>query len=225
MAFHRQKYWSGLPSPTPGDLPKPGIEPGSPALQADAFPSEPPGKPLARYLDRGRRARRKARPAGHRPAFDHHHHRRRVPARGPRPCRARDAWGPPVRRSTAARRSPPTPKDHPHIPPKRAEPSPTTSYTGTAAPHPADPVLRPRPPGPPTRARGPGTLLPPPPRAERTGSVAPSGQGHDRGERARDKTAARGVGRGGREQAPRLGGREEASGDRASGPEQRTTTG
>ena len=37
--------WSGLPFPSPGDLPNPGIEPGSPALWADALPSEPPGKP------------------------------------------------------------------------------------------------------------------------------------------------------------------------------------
>ena len=45
MGFSRQECWSGLPFPSPGDLPDPGIEPGSPALQADAFPSEPPGKP------------------------------------------------------------------------------------------------------------------------------------------------------------------------------------
>ena len=45
MGFSRQEYWSGLPSPSPGDLPDPGIEPGSPALQADALPSEPPAKP------------------------------------------------------------------------------------------------------------------------------------------------------------------------------------
>ena len=44
MEFSRQEYWSGLPFPSPGDLPDPGIEPGSPALQADALPSEPPGK-------------------------------------------------------------------------------------------------------------------------------------------------------------------------------------
>ena len=44
MGFSRQKYWSGLPFPSPGDLPNPGIEPGSPALQADALSSEPPGK-------------------------------------------------------------------------------------------------------------------------------------------------------------------------------------
>ena len=45
MEFSRQEYWSGLPFPSPGDLPDPGIEPGSPALQADALPAEPPGKP------------------------------------------------------------------------------------------------------------------------------------------------------------------------------------
>ena len=45
MEFSRQKYWSGLPSPPPGDLPDPGIDPGSPSLQADSLPSQPPGKP------------------------------------------------------------------------------------------------------------------------------------------------------------------------------------
>ena len=45
MEFSRQEHWSGLPFPSPGDLPNPGIEPRSPALQADALPSEPPGKP------------------------------------------------------------------------------------------------------------------------------------------------------------------------------------
>ena len=44
-AFSRQEYWSGLPFPSPGDLPDPGIEPSSPALQANASPSEPLGKP------------------------------------------------------------------------------------------------------------------------------------------------------------------------------------
>ena len=46
VGFSRQEYWSGLPFPSLGDLPDPGIEPGSPALQADSLPSEPPGKPL-----------------------------------------------------------------------------------------------------------------------------------------------------------------------------------
>ena len=45
MGFSRQECWSGWPFPSPGDLPKPGIESESPALQADALPSEPPGKP------------------------------------------------------------------------------------------------------------------------------------------------------------------------------------
>ena len=44
MEFSRQEYWSGLPFPSPGDLPNPGIEPGSPTLQADTLPSEPPRK-------------------------------------------------------------------------------------------------------------------------------------------------------------------------------------
>ena len=44
MGFSRQECWSGLPFPSPGDLPDPGIEPRSPALQADALLSEPPGK-------------------------------------------------------------------------------------------------------------------------------------------------------------------------------------
>ena len=44
MGFSRQEYWSGLPFPSPGDLPDPGIEPTSLALQADSLPSEPPGK-------------------------------------------------------------------------------------------------------------------------------------------------------------------------------------
>ena len=43
MEFSRQEYWSGLPCPSPGDLLNPGIEPGSPAFQADALSSQPPG--------------------------------------------------------------------------------------------------------------------------------------------------------------------------------------
>ena len=46
MGFSRQEYWSGVPFSSPGDLPNPGIEPRSPALQADALLSEPPGKPF-----------------------------------------------------------------------------------------------------------------------------------------------------------------------------------
>ena len=45
MGFSRQEYWIGLPFLFPGDLPDPGIEPGSPAFQADALTSELPGKP------------------------------------------------------------------------------------------------------------------------------------------------------------------------------------
>ena len=43
--FSRKAYWRGLPCPLPGDLPNPGIEARSPALQTDSFQSEPPGKP------------------------------------------------------------------------------------------------------------------------------------------------------------------------------------
>ena len=49
MGFSRQEYWSGLPFPSPGDLPDPGIEPRSPALETDALTSEPPGKPLCPF--------------------------------------------------------------------------------------------------------------------------------------------------------------------------------
>ena len=45
MEFSRQEYWSGLSFPSPGDLPNPGIEPRSPASEADSLPSVPPGKP------------------------------------------------------------------------------------------------------------------------------------------------------------------------------------
>ena len=51
MGFFRQEYWSGLPFPSPGDLPNPEIEPESPALQADSLPSEPPGKTHIQYKD------------------------------------------------------------------------------------------------------------------------------------------------------------------------------
>ena len=47
--FSRQEYWSGSPFPSPGDVPDSVIEPRSPALQADALPSEPPGKPKLHY--------------------------------------------------------------------------------------------------------------------------------------------------------------------------------
>ena len=47
MGIPRQEYWSGLPFPSPGNLPYPGIKPRSPALQADSLPTEPAGKPPA----------------------------------------------------------------------------------------------------------------------------------------------------------------------------------
>ena len=53
MEFSRQECWSGLPFPSLGDLPDPGIEPGSPTLQADALLSEPPGtlgKSVPQYI-------------------------------------------------------------------------------------------------------------------------------------------------------------------------------
>ena len=46
MGFSKQGYWSGLPFPSPGEIPDPGIKPGTPALQADTLPSEQPGKPI-----------------------------------------------------------------------------------------------------------------------------------------------------------------------------------
>ena len=46
MEFSRREYWSGMPFPFPWDIPNPGIKLGSPVLQADSLPSEPPGKPL-----------------------------------------------------------------------------------------------------------------------------------------------------------------------------------
>ena len=48
MGFSRQECWSGLPFPSPGDLPDPGIQPKSPALQADFLLSEPPGRSIQR---------------------------------------------------------------------------------------------------------------------------------------------------------------------------------
>ena len=51
MGFPKPGYWSGLPFPPPGDLPDPGIEPGSLALPADSLPPELPGKLLTWMLD------------------------------------------------------------------------------------------------------------------------------------------------------------------------------
>ena len=52
IGFSRQDYWSGMPFPSPGDLPNPGIKPGSPELQTDALLSEPLGKPQVISLSR-----------------------------------------------------------------------------------------------------------------------------------------------------------------------------
>ena len=49
IGFSRQEYWSGLPFPSPGDLPDPGIESQSPTLQAHSLLSEAPGKPTIQY--------------------------------------------------------------------------------------------------------------------------------------------------------------------------------
>ena len=56
MGFSRQQYWSGLPFPSPGDLPDPGVKPRSPTLQADTLTSAPPGKPLQRIARREKKA-------------------------------------------------------------------------------------------------------------------------------------------------------------------------
>ena len=50
MGFSRQEHWSGLPCPPPGDLPDPGIEPASPALQADSLPTAKPSGKLCTYI-------------------------------------------------------------------------------------------------------------------------------------------------------------------------------
>ena len=52
MGFSRQEYWSGFPCPSPGDLLDLGVKPGSPALQADSLPTEPPEKPGIYYKHR-----------------------------------------------------------------------------------------------------------------------------------------------------------------------------
>ena len=51
MGFSRQEYWSGLPFPSPGDLPNPGIESRSPTLQADSLPADPQGKPFIKKFN------------------------------------------------------------------------------------------------------------------------------------------------------------------------------
>ena len=72
MGFSRQAHWSGVPRPPQGDLPDPGIEPGSPTLQADSLPSELQGSPLpmshlgspSDNLKKSREWGRKAQPSG-----------------------------------------------------------------------------------------------------------------------------------------------------------------
>ena len=61
MGFSRQDYWSGLPFPSPGNLPDPGIKPRSLALQADSLPSEPLGKPLGSPSHSNQRRKRNKR--------------------------------------------------------------------------------------------------------------------------------------------------------------------
>ena len=56
MGFPRQEYWSGLPFPSPGDLPDPGTIPASPALAGGFFTAEPPGKPFYRNRMVGKRS-------------------------------------------------------------------------------------------------------------------------------------------------------------------------
>ena len=51
MGFPRQDCWSGLPFPSPGDLPGPGMEPRSPTLQAGSPPTKPPGKLQSKYSE------------------------------------------------------------------------------------------------------------------------------------------------------------------------------
>ena len=51
MVFPRQEYWSGIPCPSPGDLPNPGMEPMSPALTGEVFTTKPTGKPRKAYSE------------------------------------------------------------------------------------------------------------------------------------------------------------------------------
>ena len=53
MGFSKQEYWSGLPFPSPGDLPDPGMEPRSPSFQAESLPSEPPDSTILIGQGRG----------------------------------------------------------------------------------------------------------------------------------------------------------------------------
>ena len=62
MGFPRQECWSGLPFPSPGDIPNPVIKPRSPAFQADSLPSEPPGKPLIMSIYPGKKLNKRYMP-------------------------------------------------------------------------------------------------------------------------------------------------------------------
>ena len=62
VGFPRHEYWSGLPCPSPGDLPDPGIEPGSPALKANSLLSEPPQKQWRQIMDKKIQKTPKTRP-------------------------------------------------------------------------------------------------------------------------------------------------------------------
>ena len=70
MGFSKQEYWSGLPFPSPGDLPDPRIKPRSPTFQADTLTSEPPGKP--NYLDANCRLGWCCLPLYPYPIYNHH---------------------------------------------------------------------------------------------------------------------------------------------------------
>ena len=61
VGFSRKEYWSGLPCPSPRDLPHPRIEPGSPALQADSLQSEPPGTLIQtiKFVAKGKKRKEK----------------------------------------------------------------------------------------------------------------------------------------------------------------------
>ena len=66
MGLPRQEYWSGLPFPSPGDLPKPGTEPESPTLQGDSLLSQPPGKETlltCGTLKKGKKERQNSHPS------------------------------------------------------------------------------------------------------------------------------------------------------------------
>ena len=73
MKFSRQEYWSGLPFPSPGDLPNPGIKPGSPTLEADSLLPETPGKPLS-YTILQPKHRHRSHPATLSPSGSHTPH-------------------------------------------------------------------------------------------------------------------------------------------------------